>query len=153
MIFVMYSKGNNKNKSSMARKADNPTTSKKIMLLLLAITVGLWPIAGDCQIQGWEITFGAEKTDEGRTVIQSIDEGYIVIGVSNSFGEDNDQDVYVVRTDVDGTQIWSNFYDEAYIEDATSAVELTDGSIVIAGHIEKTLLDNPDVYLLKISKE
>jgi uncharacterized repeat protein (TIGR01451 family) len=149
----MYSKGNNKNKSSMARKANNPTTFKKIMLLLLVITVGFLPRTGDCQIQGWEITFGAEKTDEGRTVIQSIDEGYIVIGVSNSFGEDNDQDVYVVRTDVDGTQIWSNFYDEAYIEDATSAVELADGSIVIAGHIEETLIENPDVYLLKISKE
>lgn len=137
----------------MARKADNPTTSKKIMLLLFAITAGLWPIVGDCQIQGWEITFGAEKTDEGRTVIQSIDEGYIVIGVSNSFGEDNDQDIYVVRTDVDGTQIWSNVYDEAYIEDATSAVELADGSVVIAGHIKESLIENPDVYLLKISKE
>lgn len=151
MIFVMYSKGNNKNKSSMARKANNPTTLKKLVLLSLIVLVGFLPKISHCQ--GWEVTFGAEKTDEGRAIIQSKDLGYIAIGVSNSFGEDNDRDIYIVRTDVDATVIWSQFYDEGINEDATSAIELEDGSIVIAGYIETTIQDNPDVYLLKISND
>ena len=134
----------------MAKKANNPTTFQKLMLFIIAM-VGLLPISSHCQ--GWEVTFGAEKTDEGKAIIQSIDLGYIAVGVSNSFGEDSDQDVYVVRTDVDGTVIWSEIYDDGVFEDALAAIELSDRSIVIAGYIETTIFDNPDVYLLKISKD
>ncbi|MEN0004500.1 MAG: T9SS type A sorting domain-containing protein [Bacteroidota bacterium] len=105
------------------------------------------------QAQGWDFTYGAGKTDEGRVVLQTRDLGYLAIGISESFGEDNDFDIYAVRTDVDGTEIWSDVFDEGIKENAADAIELPNGSVLIVGDIEQAFGDAPNIYLLQISKE
>lgn len=54
--------------------------------------------------QGWIRTYGSDADDEARDVIQMPDGGYVLTGTSN-------EDVFLVRTDVDGNVLWSKIYD------------------------------------------
>jgi len=60
--------------------------------------------------QGWQFSFGGEKTDEGWAVLQTEDHGFGVAGFGESFGDDNDQDIFILRMDADGRVIWTTCY-------------------------------------------
>jgi len=107
--------------------------------------------SGSLYGQGWQNSYGANKTDEGFALIETIDEGYLTVGVSESFGEDNDPDVLVVRTDVDGTIVWQKVYDFGFREAGTSIMQTADGNYLIAGTIEVTNGADTDILLLEIS--
>ncbi len=109
-------------------------------------------VAGSSSAQGWELTFGDDNEDQGQAIIQTTDHGYLIVGFSESFGSDNDIDVYVIRTDVDGTELWSKVYDEGYTEHAYEVIETEDKGFLIVGDINYGLGQSTDVYLLKISK-
>lgn len=100
--------------------------------------------------QGWELSFGGVKEDQGQSVIQTIDGGYVVAGYSESFGSDNDLDVFVVRTDVDGTELWMKEFDEGVMEHAYAIIQTEDKGFLIVGDINMPGEDF-DIYLLKIS--
>ncbi|MBK8705452.1 MAG: hypothetical protein IPN33_19080 [Saprospiraceae bacterium] len=104
------------------------------------------------QAQGWEISFGGNREDFGYGVVQTQDHGYVVVGFSESFGADNDMDVYVIRTDVDGTLLWMKEFDEGFRENAYDVIETEDNGFLIVGDVAPEVSDAPQVYLLKISK-
>ena len=100
--------------------------------------------------QGFEYNYGSNKEDQGQAILQTDDRGYLLAGYSESFGSDNDLDVYVIRTDVDGQMIWQYVYDEGFTEHAYGMDATQDGGYIIVGDIRLTALDSFDVYLLKI---
>ena len=103
--------------------------------------------------QGWERNFGGTKLDEGTDIIETIDRGFLVVGYSESFGEDNDLDVYLIKTDVEGEKVWAFDYDQGFIEHAYSVLEMEDGSTLVVGDIIQNAGDDKDVLLLKIDQE
>ncbi|PHN08281.1 T9SS type A sorting domain-containing protein [Flavilitoribacter nigricans] len=102
--------------------------------------------------QGWELRVGGPKEDQARVVIPTIDQGNLVVGFSESYGDDNDIDILAVRTDVDGTIIWQEIYDESFTEQPRGVIELEDGSFVIAGLIKESFSAPVNMYLLKVHK-
>ncbi len=104
--------------------------------------------------QGWEATFGGELEDDGLLIVPTIDEGTLAIGFSQSFGSDNDDDIYIVRTDVDGTLVWETAHDEGYIERANDVLPTQNGEHLLVGSINEvdgTQAGTPSqVYLLNI---
>lgn len=77
----------------------------------------------------WQYTFGGYGSDEGRSVQQTADGGYLVCGSTGSFGPGNG-DVYVIKLDSLGTKEWSGAYGTALTEEGWSVVPLADGSVV-----------------------
>ena len=63
---------------------------KKLLLLLIIPFLSFG--------QGWEQTFGDLGEDQGRSVQQTNDGGYVICGGTNSFGNGN-IDVYLIKTD------------------------------------------------------
>lgn len=106
--------------------------------------------------QYWEITdYGGLNEDYGEAILQTKDHGFLLVGWSESFGangnpSDGDEDVYVIKTDVDGDVIWERAYDPGFEEFAYDVVETSDGHFVIAGYAKSTPQDEFDIYLLKI---
>ena len=83
--------------------------------------------------QGWEKTYGGTLNDVANDLIQTSDNGWLMVGSSASFGG-SDRDVYLIKTDVDGTEQWHRSFGTAMIEDVGNAAALqADGSIIIAG--------------------
>ncbi len=126
------------------------TTTKLLPFLGVLLAVCLF--GAPLHAQGWEKVFGGPATDEGTSVIQTLDRGFLSIGYSESFGEDNDIDVYAVKTDLDGKVVWSKVYDLGYIEHGYKVLEAADGGFVIAGDIIPKFGEASDLLLLKISK-
>lgn len=119
-------------------------------LLLVAFLVFIPSII---QAQGWQFSFGGEKTDEGWSVLQTEDHGFIVVGFGESFGTDNDQDIFVIRTDIDGRVLWTANFDEGYQEQARAILRTPDGNYLIVGTIINEVGASEDIYLLKINRK
>ena len=152
-IFVSYSKRKRHKLASMTKffavksKSHLPNGLKGFLWVALSFV-----LSNSIMAQGWELSFGGTKEDQGRAVIQTIDGGYVIAGYSESFGSDNDLDVYVVRTDVDGTELWSEVYDEGVTEHAYSIIQTEDKGFLIVGDINLPGEDF-DIYLMKISPD
>jgi len=82
----------------------------------------------------WTETFGGSNADRGRSVQQTVDGGYIIVGWAVSFGEP-DPDVWLIKTDMNGCKEWNVIYGfEVNSGDWGYAVEQTnDGGYIIAG--------------------
>ncbi len=130
--FVMQTEDNDLNNVRMKRAIAQRLRS---FTRRFTVLTGLLFVLSPCFAQGWEVAFGGDSEDQGVAIIQTVDEGYIEVGFSESFGSDGDFDIYLVRTDVDGTLLWANTYDGGYIEQPGDIIQLSDESFLIAGHI------------------
>lgn len=139
-----------KRPEKMRKKNIHHTVSHKLATLLLVMFFLLSTKV--VQAQGWELSFGGPKEDLATALVQTKDGGYLTVGYSESFGTDNDIDVYVIRTDADGKVLWSQIYDEAYIEQAYDVIEVENGDFLIAGSIKNNVGEQENVYLLKIDE-
>ncbi len=121
------------------------------LLVLLLGTFSLLSLHG----QGWQRSYGGNGEDQGQALIQTVDHGFVLVGFSESYGADNDLDVYVVRTDVDGKIVWFNVYDEGFIEHGYDVIETADNGLLIVGDIYNSVQDfphNAQVYLIRLDK-
>ncbi|MFH7004203.1 T9SS type A sorting domain-containing protein [Flavobacterium bizetiae] len=92
----------------------------------------------------WQNTYGAEGDDQPYVVHQTIDEGYIVGGNSNSKNAlttmggivSNGTDYWVLKLDRDGEVLWSKTYDFGKVDILTSLVENKDQTYLIGGYAQ-----------------
>lgn len=98
--------------------------------------------------QVWQRTFGGSGTDYGRSVQQTSDGGYVIVGMTQYFGSDN-YDIYLIKTDVFGNQIWQRTFGGNYGDHGYSVQQTSDGGYIIAGFTYSFGVGNDDVYLIK----
>jgi len=80
----------------------------------------------------WSQTFGGSALDEAHSVQETLDGGFILAGISNSFGA-GDYDGYLVKTDASGNEIWSQTFGGNNEDNINSVGETSDGSLILAG--------------------
>ncbi len=119
------------------------------LLKLVGVLVSLW-IPAMLSGQGWEYTYGNPNyTDRGEAILQTDQTGYLVVGTSEGFSQDQDKDAIVIRTDVDGEIIWLQAFDEGfegYGQDLAKAHQ--DHVYVLAGYNKADGLSSFDMHLL-----
>lgn len=95
----------------------------------------------------WSKTFGGTGTEEGRSVQQTNDGGFIITGYTTSFG--GGADVYLIKTTTDGTLQWTRTYGTIQGTDVGNIVRQTnDGGYIITGSTSNDSTSY-DVYLVK----
>lgn len=95
----------------------------------------------------WTRTYDNSNSDEGYSVKQTTDEGYIITGQTTS--TDGDTDLVLVKTDELGETIWSKTYGGYGDDIGYSVQQTTDGGYIVTGFLENYSTEHTDVYLLK----
>lgn len=98
----------------------------------------------------WQNTFGGSGRDYGNSVIQSSDGGFVVTGYTLSSGAGGD-DLWIVKTDELGNQLWSKTLSGAQSDVGNYLIETSDGSFVITGHTLSFGAGLHDVWLIKLA--
>jgi len=95
----------------------------------------------------WEEILGGSIFGEiDRNVVETTDGGLVVTGYAVS--SENTQQVYLVKTDSDGTVLWEKNFGGTNCEYGYSVVETSDSGLVVTGYTESFGNDR-QVYLLK----
>jgi hypothetical protein len=76
------------------------------------------------------------STDVGKSVQQTSDDGYIIIGCK-------DDDIWLIKTDSEGDTLWTKTYDSGKNDWGNSIQQTSDGGYIIAGNKDS------DIWLLK----
>ncbi len=94
--------------------------------------VYLVKLDADCEKE-WSQTYDAGVSASGYSLVQMHDGGYALAGFLSYFDDGFiTQDVYVVRTDSTGEEIWACDYARIQNERCFSIIEVNDGHLVFA---------------------
>ncbi len=96
----------------------------------------------------WMKTFGGAKDDIGSAVQVSTDGGYVVAGHTSSYGVGG-MDIWLIKTDSAGEEIWSRVFGGGGDEFATSLQRTDDGGYIIAGITPSFGAGGKDLWLIK----
>jgi len=90
-------------------------------------------------IQWKNIMLGA-RNDKIHRTLQTADGGFLLVGTTNTYGQDSNssvnayKDVYVVRLDRDGEELWSRTFGQSQtIEEAWDVVQASNGLYAVTG--------------------
>lgn len=97
----------------------------------------------------WEKTYGGDDYDKTERVIQSLDGGFIITGVTNS-STTGDLDAYLLKIDADGNKVWEKTYGGSQDDEPWQILETEDGEFIVVGWTESFGAGKMDAYILKI---
>jgi len=109
----------------------------------------LWLIKTDANGDTtWTKTYGGVGSDAGTSVKQTGDGGYIVTGVTSSFGSGND-DLLLMKTNSTGDTLWQKALGGTDNDYGYSVHQTADGGYIVLGYTNSFGAGNDDMYLVK----
>jgi len=99
----------------------------------------------------WTRTYGGANGDGGFAVQLTADGGYIIAGVTYSFGPGTPDygNVYLVKTNAQGDTLWTRAYGGPSYEECNSVQPTSDGGYIIIGTTWSFGAGCTDAYLIK----
>jgi putative intracellular protease/amidase len=95
----------------------------------------------------WSQTYGGSSWDVGMAVCAAKDDHYFVCGYTHSFGK-GEEDVYLIKTDGSGKEIWSKTYGGNRL-DMGNSVCLADNDGLLIGATSGSFSRNTDFLLIR----
>ncbi len=98
----------------------------------------------------WENTFSGESNDNGMSLQQTLDGGFVITGYREFYDE---WDVLLLKTDQNGIMVWDNTFDINDTDAASSILLTNDGDYMLAGfsQIDSTYIT--DALLIKVDED
>jgi hypothetical protein len=123
--------------------------NKNVTRILCALIVSAVSAPIDLSAQStFQKTFGGVGQDMGYAVVTTSDSGYLIAGETTSFGAGS-RDVYLIRTDQNGAELWSKTYGGTNVDYARAAIQTTDGGFLIGAHTDSYGAGEHDILLIK----
>jgi hypothetical protein len=97
------------------------------------------------------VVHGGARDDEGWSVIETSDGGYMLLGTTESFGRGG-KDFYLVKTDRSGVEQWSRTYGDEKDDLGQCVRQTSDGGYVMVGSTDFPAAGSSDILLVKIDR-
>jgi hypothetical protein len=125
-------------------------------LVVTGATFSFGAVAGDLLLSKfdasgnhlWSRTLGGTSFDQGCSVVQSLDGGFVVTGYTNSFGVGGD-DLLLSKFDASGNHLWSRTLGGSSDDYGISVVQTPDGGFVVTGYTNSFGAGGDDLLLSK----
>ena len=95
--------------------------------------------------------YGGNQSDTANDMIATSDGCYLIVGTTNSYGTGGD--VYLVKVNANGTQVWSGAYGGTEYEEGYGIAATADGGYIIVGSTYSYGAVNCDLWLLKLDSD
>ncbi|MDD5528985.1 MAG: T9SS type A sorting domain-containing protein [bacterium] len=96
----------------------------------------------------WTKTFGGTEWDQGESVRQTSDSGYIIAGTTESYGA-GDRDIWLIKTDKSGNTMWTKTFGGTGWDEGRAVKQTSDGGYIIVGTKESYGTGTSDIWLIK----
>jgi hypothetical protein len=96
----------------------------------------------------WDKTFGGSDGDGAKAVQQTSDGGYILAGVTSSFGVGM-EDAWLIKTDTNGNKVWDKTFGGSSNELANAVQQTSDSGYILAGSAYSFGSGRADAWLIK----
>jgi hypothetical protein len=93
----------------------------------------------------WNKTFGGPNWDQCSTVIETLEERYVIVGEINN-------DLWLINIDNNGNEIWNKTYGEQFLEVGYSIIQMKDNGFFVVGFKEQGGAFLQDIWLLKLNQ-
>ena len=100
----------------------------------------------------WQKAYGGDDAEMLLGVAATKDGGVIAVGSTESFGK-GESDIYLVRLDKDGKQLWQKTFGGKREDVANAIVALADGNFILAGSSSSYNAGDKDFYISKITPD
>jgi hypothetical protein len=116
---------------------------------LLCCYFAMHALSGSAQKDtAWVQTYGGRSVDMAHCVRQVHDGGFVLAGMTSSFGM-GESSMYLVRTDSNGTHLWSNTYGGGNISQGYAVRETADNGFALLGYTNSAGAGGYDMFLVK----
>lgn len=97
----------------------------------------------------WSRTYGGPADDEALSVKQTEDGGFIIGGITQSFGAGN-WDAYVIRTSAAGDTLWTQAFGRSSSDGCHEIILAEDGGYLFAGASYGTIVNAFQAWIVKV---
>ncbi|MEO5645154.1 MAG: hypothetical protein ABIQ40_06265 [Bacteroidia bacterium] len=95
----------------------------------------------------WTKTYGGLYNDDAINIL-TVENGYLVSGISNSGNDDN---AWILRLNTTGDSLWSHNFGGAGADGAMSACRNQNGTYAVIGYTYSTFTNSADGFLLLLN--
>ena len=99
----------------------------------------------------WETTYGSDLNEEAYSVIELSCGNYLILGAKHNL--DSNYDIFVVKVDSYGNEIWNRTYGGILDDKAYHINELIDGNYAIIGSTKSYGNGESDMWFIKIDQD
>ena len=101
----------------------------------------------------WTKTYGGINDDMAQSVQQTEDGGFIITGLTESFGA-GDQDLWLIKTDASGDTLWTRTHGGTNRDFGYQVQQTAEGGYIVAGITRSFgLYGSMDLWLVKTNSE
>ncbi len=97
----------------------------------------------------WTRTYGGSQEEDGNSIYPTSDGGFILAGITRSFGAGN-EDIYIVKIDSHGDTLWTKAYGGAAADYGFSIIQTDDDGYMVNGTTSSFGINGYDCYLLRL---
>jgi len=99
----------------------------------------------------WNKTFGGAESEAGKSILQTKDGEYLVVGRTSSYGAGG-WDILLIKIDENGNELWNRTYGGWDVDSLRDIKETEDG-FILAGTTASFDVGSFDAFIVKIDRQ